>query len=59
MEAAMAHLDLDDLHTDIDAIRRSARRGANVQRIRVMLAAAGLAGLGILSIAGALLTSAF
>lgn len=55
----MAHLDLDDLHTDIDAIRRSARRGANVQRIRVMLAAAGLAGLGILSIAGALLTSAF
>jgi hypothetical protein len=59
MEAAMANLDLNDMHTDMDTIRRMARRSAHAQRARIMLAAAGLASLGILSIAGAMLTHAF
>lgn len=58
-EAAMANLDLNDMHTDMDTIRRMVRRSAHAQRARIMLAAAGLASLGILSIAGALLAHAF
>lgn len=59
MEAAMANLDLNDMHTDMDTIRRMARRSAHAQRARIMLAASGLAGLGMLFIAAALLAHAF
>lgn len=51
----MANIDLNN-HAEMAAIRLVARRGNHAYRARVMLAAAGLATLGILSVAGALLT---
>ncbi len=53
----MANLDLNE-HFDLDSVRRMARRSAHAQRARLMLAAAGLATLGILSVAGTMLVAA-
>lgn len=48
-----------DFHTDLDSVRRKARRVDHVQRAQLMLLAAGLATMGILLVAGALLTNLF
>lgn len=49
--------DLNDFPTDIGLVRQMARRSAHAQRARLMLLAAGLTTLGILSVAGTLLAS--
>ncbi len=51
----MPDLDLNTAPLDMEMVHRLARRSAHVQHARVMLIAAGLTTLGILSIAGALL----
>jgi hypothetical protein len=57
-EAAMANIDLNN-HSDMAAIRRVVRRSDHAHRARIMLAAAGLATMGIVSVAGTLLTKIF
>ncbi len=54
----MANIDLNT-HTDVDAIRRAIKRSEHAHRARIMLVAAGLATLGILSVAGTFLTKMF
>lgn len=54
----MALIDLNT-HTDIDTIRRAIKRNEHAHRARVMLLAAGLATLGILSVAGTFLATMF
>ena len=54
----MANIDLNN-HSDMAAIRKVARRSDHAHRARIMLAAAGLATLGIVSDAGSLLTKIF
>ncbi|WP_160297771.1 hypothetical protein [Devosia chinhatensis] len=54
----MAHIDLDDSST-LETARLLARRSAHAHHARLMLAAAGLATLGIVSVAGTLLITVF
>ena len=53
----MANLDLDGIDADIITVRRMARRSAHVQRAQVMLLAACLTTLGVVAVAGAMLTT--
>jgi hypothetical protein len=58
-ERAMANLDIDDVSLDLQSAKRLARRSAHVQRAQVMLLAACGATLGVVAVAGAMLTSMF
>ncbi|WIY53116.1 hypothetical protein O9Z70_00785 [Devosia sp. YIM 151766] len=53
----MANLDLNHGPADLPTIRRRVRRSGHLQQAQFMLAAAGLAALGILSVAGAILAN--
>jgi len=53
----MTDYDLDHADTDIAMVRRVARRSAHVQRAQVMLLAACLTTLGVVAVAGAMLTN--
>jgi hypothetical protein len=53
----MAHLDFDNGGRDLDSVRRMVRRSAHAQRAQAMLMAAGLAALGVVAVAGAMLSN--
>lgn len=52
----MANLS-DQFGGDLDAILRKARRSGHMQRTRTMLLAAGLCSVGLVAVAGTLLSS--
>jgi hypothetical protein len=51
----MSNIEFEDLRSIVLAARRSARQGHHVQRIQHMLAAAALASLAMIAVAGVLL----
>jgi hypothetical protein len=53
----MSNISSDLIGSDLDAIRRRARRGAKAQRVRLMLAAAGLTAFGLVAVAATLLAN--
>jgi len=53
----MSDFDLTQYSGDINNVRKLARRSAHAQRARLMLVAAGLTTLGLLTVAGTLLAS--
>lgn len=53
----MANLEFDRTLSDVDAARRAARHSLHVHRAQTMLIAAGLASMGVVAVAGALLAS--
>lgn len=55
----MANLDFDGVSTNLDGVRRRARYSRHVQRAQVMLLAACLSTLGVVAVAGTLLTQMF
>lgn len=55
----MANLEFNGISPDTESVRRRARHSAHVQRAQVMLLAACLSTLGIVAVAGTLLTRMF
>ncbi|QQR38278.1 hypothetical protein [Devosia rhizoryzae] len=55
----MANLEFDGISADIESVRRRARHSTHVQRAQVMLLAACLSTLGVVAVAGTLLTRIF
>lgn len=55
----MAHIDSDDGNTVLAEARYHARRSGYVQRVQLMLMAAGIAAFGIVAVAAAMLTTLF
>lgn len=53
----MANIDFRDIEQDVELLRRRARVGGHVQRAQTMLIAAGLSALGVVAVAGVLLSS--
>ncbi|MHA6691680.1 hypothetical protein [Devosia sp. A449] len=55
----MAHIDSSGLDSGLLLARKQARQSAHVQRAQLMLLAAGMAAIGIVAVAAAMMTTVF